>query len=127
MAGEIVNPPLRKALDAAAQRNVSVRQAGIIIENRGERRKISLEITPIEGASQAERYYLIVFEEAPAAVPSTAAKEMDGLQKRTPPKAAKLLADTATPEEQVGDLQQQLVEMRESLRTSNEENEGHSA
>ncbi len=129
MARTGLTMPLRKALNAAAERNISIRQAGISVENQGERRKINLEITPLEGASERERYYLVVFEEAPATVATTSPKEMpqkDGPQKRTPPKAAKLLEDATTPEEQVHDLQQQLVEMRESLRTSNEEHEAHS-
>jgi PAS domain S-box-containing protein len=117
--------PLRKALDTAAHRNIPVRQAGITVENHGERRQINLEITPIVGASLGERYYLIVFEETPAELGSTGPLKYASAHDMTA-HDANAPGDATAPETQVGELRQQLAELRESLNNSNEEHEAHS-
>ncbi|HEY6392353.1 MAG TPA: PAS domain S-box protein [Bryobacteraceae bacterium] len=116
MAREGLTAPLRKALRAAAERKIPVRDTGITVESQGERREINLEVTPIAGASPGERYYLIVFEEAPAKVGAA----------RPAVRAVKGAKRAAAPEGQVGELQQQLSEIRESLRNTKEEYEAHS-
>jgi len=118
MAREGLTIPLRKALDAAAQLRIPVRETGVSVENRGERREINLEITPIAGASADERYYLIVFEESPPKVSGAGAAVIQ-------PRDAKLQQDAGTPAGQVLELQQQLADLRESVRNSNEEHEAH--
>ncbi len=119
MAREGLAAPLRKAIEAAAKQNISIRQTGIAVEHRGERRDINLEITPIAGASPGERYFLVVFEQAsvnsrrpePAVVPT---REVEPSDYRPALEA------------QVRDLQQQLAETREQLRNTNEDHEASS-
>jgi two-component system CheB/CheR fusion protein len=118
MAREGLTIPLRKALDAAAHRKIPVRETGVSVENRGERREINLEITPIAGGSADERYYLIVFEEA---LPKVSGAGTAVVQ----PRDAKLQQDASAPTEQVLMLQRELADLRESLRNSNEEHEAH--
>jgi two-component system CheB/CheR fusion protein len=111
--------PLRKALKTAAVRRNPVRETGITVENHGERREINLEITPIDGESPSERYYLVVFEETPVKVDAT------GPETKTL-KEAKLPQEATAPKGQVRELLQQLGEVRESLRVTKEEHEVHS-
>jgi two-component system, chemotaxis family, CheB/CheR fusion protein len=119
MTREGLTTPLRKALKIAAERKSPVRETGITVENRGERREINLEVTPIAGTAPGEGYYLIVFEEAPVKVAATgpAVKTL---------KEVKLPQEATTPKGQVRELQQQVGEMRESLRVTKEEHEAHS-
>jgi two-component system CheB/CheR fusion protein len=117
MAREGLSIPLRKALEAAAQRKIPIRRTGVTVENHGERREINLDITPIASASANEQYYLIVFEEA---------AQVGGVQPPVQPRTEpNLTPDTTTPEGQARELQQQLTDLRESLRNSNEEHEAH--
>ncbi len=119
MARESLTVPLRKALEAAAERKSSVRETGISVENDGERRQINLEVTPIAGTSPGERYYLIVFEEASAKAAAGPAAVML-------PRRAKLAPDSKAPEGKMRELRQQLAEIQESLSNTKEEHEAHS-
>lgn len=105
--------PLRRAIEAAAEKNVPVRQTAIQMQGRGEQRKVDIEVTPISGASASDRYFLIVFEEpADAAHPA--------------PETSTELAVTepvAGSGEQVRELQRQLSETREYLRNLTQEYE----
>ena len=112
--------PLRKAVEAAGRQNISIRESGIGVEYHGERREIAVEITPIAGAAPAERYFLVVFEEA--TVRSAPARDAASI---TPPSAPPSKA-VVTLETQVRELQQQLAETREHLRNSNEDHEASS-
>ncbi|HEX4809977.1 MAG TPA: chemotaxis protein CheB [Bryobacteraceae bacterium] len=119
MAREGLRTPLRKSIGAAVTRNVSIRETGVSIENRGERRQINLEITPINGASAGERYFLVVFEAALAKGSSTESG-ISLLVTDERPDAASTL------QSQIQELRQQLAETREHLRNANEDHEASS-
>ena len=111
MARESLVLPLRRSIQAAAERNVSVQETGIAIENGPFREELSLEVTPISGAGPGERYYLIVFlpqETVPASVGSEA-----------------LAAEPAAVEGQIRRLERELAETREYLRNLTEDYEAN--
>ncbi|HUQ94634.1 MAG TPA: PAS domain S-box protein [Bryobacteraceae bacterium] len=118
MARESLGVPLRKALASAASQNISIRETGLFVEHRGERREINLEITPIAGASPRERYFLVVFEEAiPKPEPESPA---------VPPPAVDSPVYVLQLEAQVREAQQRIGELRESLRNAHEDHEAGS-
>ncbi len=117
MAREAFLLPLRKALDAARQQNVSVRETGVRIAFGDEEREINLEVTPITGLSPAERYYLVVFEEAPLSVspvPGIARPEEEGIT-----------VEHSAFQREIHELRRQLAEAREYVRDLTEEHEAH--
>ena len=114
MVRENLAVPLRKALESAASQNVSIRETGIPVQHNGERRDVTIEITPIAGASPGERYFLVVFEGS-SVRPAIAR----GPVAPSPEEATPL-------EAQARDLQQQLAEVRENLRNANEDHEASS-
>jgi two-component system CheB/CheR fusion protein len=109
--------PLRKALEAAANQAISVREDGITVEYMGERREIAIEITPISGASEGERYFMVAFLELSAPANSTAATS------QTP--SVQVTDETLSLEAQNRGLQKQVAELREQLRNANEDHEAH--
>lgn len=119
MAREDLQAPLRRAIDAASRRDISIRETGLAVEHRGERRETNIEVTPIAGAAPDERYFLLVFEEGntrasvPGAlvVPELVVEPYDRVQ---------------TLESQLRELQQQLAQTREHLRNANEDHEASS-
>ncbi len=111
MAHESLVLPLRRSLQAAAERNVSVQEAGIIFENGTLREEITLEVTPIVGAGAGERYYLIVFVHRNAA-PAEALAEA-------------LSAEPTVVDAHVLRLERELAEAREYLRNLTEDYEAN--
>ena len=65
MANEDLVLPLRRAVQNAHDLNAPVRETGLELELAGERRQISIEVTPLPGTDGSERYYLIVFIREP--------------------------------------------------------------
>ncbi len=119
MARDSVAMALRRTITAAANQNVSIRETAIGVEHRGERREINLEITPIAGVSEAERYFLVVFEEAVAQANEAKPREIPASLEQAPASQTRL-------EAQMRDLRQQLAETREYLRNANEDHEASS-
>ncbi len=117
MVREGLAAPLRRVIQQAAERNASVRESGIPVENDGERRHTAVEVTPLPGASPKERYYLVVFEEektaAAPALPSTPPPQ-------TEPDTA---GNLAALEAQIRDQQRQIADLREHIRNLNEDHE----
>lgn len=64
MAREALTMPLRRALYAARARNHSVIEHDGVVEYRGERRRVTIEVTPISGPAVGEQYFLVVFHES---------------------------------------------------------------
>ncbi len=118
LARKGLTPPLRKAVEAAAKQNISVRETGIPLEHRGERRQIDIEVTPIAGASAGERYFLVVFEEAAKNGAPPAPVFLSAPSGESTGKVTAL-------ESQVRDLQKQLAEAVEHLRNTDEDHEAH--
>ena len=118
MARDVLVKPLHRTIESASARNISVREKGIIVEHRGEKKEIALEVTPINGAGPNERYFIVAFHEA-AAKPEPSAESNGAPTAAAPPEASSAL------EASVGDLERQLLELREQLRNANEDHEAH--
>jgi PAS domain S-box-containing protein len=111
MAKENIVVPLRRALQAAAHNNATVRENGIALEIAGRPEEIALEVTPIAGENAAERFYFIVFireriPETALAIPVAALQPLDE-------------------DERLLKLQRELSDTRECLRNLTEEYEAH--
>jgi two-component system CheB/CheR fusion protein len=118
MAREGLVTPLRRLVEAAATQNISVRQEGIVVESLGERREITIEVTPIPGASVNERYYVVAFQESAVRVERPR-------QPVVVPPPADPSDYTASLENANRDLKRELLELREQLRNANEDHEAH--
>jgi two-component system CheB/CheR fusion protein len=114
MARENLALPLRRTIQAAARQNYSVREPGIAVEHRGEKRIVNLEVTPIAGSAVGERYFLVVFEEQAVRVDAEQAS------------AVSLLVPEVDVDTRLRELQQQVGELRESLRNAREDHEASS-
>jgi two-component system, chemotaxis family, CheB/CheR fusion protein len=111
MAAEGLVLPLRRAVQSAVETNGPVRETSVELQALGERRRITLEVTPVPGVDPRERYFLIVFvREKPA-----------GETRRDEPAAAPLSVD-----EHEVKLRRELAETREYLRSLTEQYEVHS-
>jgi two-component system, chemotaxis family, CheB/CheR fusion protein len=112
MAKEGLVLPLRRAVQRAADTDAGVRESGIFVPIDGRAEHIALEVTPIAGATAAERCFLVVFVRS-----STP---------ETPPPAEDIAVPAAPVDQQVAALQQELLETREYLRYLTEQYEAHS-
>jgi two-component system CheB/CheR fusion protein len=110
--------PLRRAIEAAIHQNISICETGVTVEYLGERRELTIEITPIAGALPGERYFVVVFQEhSPAAASSTSA--FFSTPTGDPDENA------ASIEAQNRELLRQVAELRDHLRGANEDHEAH--
>jgi two-component system CheB/CheR fusion protein len=116
MARDVLVKPLRRIIEAASSRNISVREKGIIVEHRGEKREIALEVTPISGPGPNERYFVVAFQEAGR--PERGADV-------SPAPGTTAPADLSALEISNRDLERQILELREQLRNANEDHEAH--
>ena len=118
MLREVMVVPLRRALEAAREQKTTVRQTAVHIEFGGEPKDIEIEVTPVDGATPGERYFLIVFEqvsnEPPSVLPVTTTPALDD------PKYTAVLA------EQCRKLHEQLSETRQYIRNLTEDYEASS-
>ncbi len=119
MAREGLKVPLRRVISAAAKQDVCVQETGISIEYRGERREINIEVTPIVGPKQGERYFIVVFEEV-----STPAIHSAPPSDRLATSQPRDSAGSSTAE--VRELEKQVADLRELLRNANEDHEASS-
>lgn len=118
MAREVLIKPLGRILDAASARNISVQEKGIIVEHRGEKKEIALEVTPIKGAGPNERYFIVAFKEA-AVRPDQSDEAIDTPAVAPPPETASALETSNR------DLERQLLDLPEQLRNAKEDHEAH--
>ncbi|HEY4087984.1 MAG TPA: chemotaxis protein CheB [Bryobacteraceae bacterium] len=116
MAREGLASHLRRLVESASSQNVSVRESGIAIDFQGERREITIEVTPVPGADPSEHYYVVAFEEGrlPAA-PS----------RHSTVAPANINDYTTSLETNNQDLERQVLELREQLRNAHEDHEAH--
>jgi len=119
MAREGLLVDLREALSKARKENAPVRKDGVRVRSNGGTRELSLEVVPLKGASEKDRYYVVVFQEPPRALGPKEARQRE--------KAAREKASRGT-EQEVQHLRDQLqavIEEHEStqedFRAANEE------
>lgn len=118
MAREVLVSPLRRIVESASSQNISIRETGIVVEHRGEKREIAIEATPVNGAAANERYFVVAFQEA-VGQPERA-EEPARSRIATPPSELTEALETSK-----RDLERQILELREQLRNANEDHEAH--
>jgi two-component system CheB/CheR fusion protein len=111
MAREGLLVDLRAALNKAKKENAAVRKVGVRVRTNGHTREVNLEVTPLRRQSGGERFFVIVFQDAPS-----------GHAKRGQGKTAVAKTMTGGSRENVR-LKRELAETREQFRTLMEEHE----
>ncbi|MGO9124531.1 MAG: chemotaxis protein CheB [Terriglobales bacterium] len=111
MAREGLLVDLRAALTRAKKGNLTVHQAGVRVRSNGHTREVNLEVSPLRHQGAVERFYVIVFQEAP----SEPAKD-----RKETPKASK--ANNSPSRENLR-LKRELAQAREQFQTLIEEHE----
>jgi two-component system, chemotaxis family, CheB/CheR fusion protein len=86
MAREGLLVDLRAALSKARKERVPVRKEGVVIQSEGGTREVNLEVTPIRGEGMPERFYLVIFQDAPVSEP---VKDRKGKENKKSSAAAK--------------------------------------
>jgi two-component system CheB/CheR fusion protein len=117
MARDVLVKPLHRMIESASARNISVKESGIVVEHRGEKKEISLEVTPINGPGANERYFIVAFKETPSEPGPPA--ESNGAP------AATVASEPSVLEAMNRELERQILELREQLRNANEDHEVH--
>ncbi len=98
LAGEL---PL--AIQRARRADAPVRQDGVVISEGGRDHRFDLEVIPLRGAANAKHYFLVIFEEAAAGLPTAPDRARRG------PKVGMRDRD------ELGRLQQELIATKEYL------------
>ena len=110
MAREGLLMDLRAALSKAKKERTAVRKEGVRIQSNGGTKEISLEVIPIRQQGRLERFYVVIFQDAPV----VAAPKGGGGRK----KSAKVEASRETTR-----LKNELVQTREQFQTLMEDHE----
>jgi len=85
MAREGLLVDLRSALSKAKRERVAVRTEGVRIQSNGGTKEISLEVVPIRQDGRMERFYVVIFQDAPAAGPPEVRESRKQSAKTVPP------------------------------------------
>lgn len=112
MAKECLMLPLRRSVQKALDTGMPVHEPAGTLEINGRLEDIAIEVTPIVGSAQAERYFLVVFARNGS---TSGLMPADGL-----------IAVSQDGDEHVPSLQRELSETREYLRHLAEQYEAHS-
>jgi len=120
MAREDLLLPLRRAVQAATETNIPVRESGVELKAAGQNIRITLEVTPVAGLEPGERYFLIVFVREGPRIPATTVTG-DGRFLPVDEELTKLREELAETHEYLRNLTEQHEAHSEELRASNEE------
>lgn len=116
MAREGLFIDLRAALLKAKKENVAVRKEGVTLETNGKARLIDFEVVPVGNLDAAQRFYLIVFQEASTLRNADADRRKSG---RPPAKDSGLSRQNQR-------LAREVRQLRDHLQSIVEENEANS-
>ncbi|GAC1392024.1 MAG: hypothetical protein NVSMB38_14180 [Ktedonobacteraceae bacterium] len=104
---------LRTALSNARKSGQPVKKEGVQVSDQGVIREITLDVIPLQG-SATERYFVILFEEAPASSTSpTAPVALDGQHESVARRGSK--------DRRIQDVERELESTREEMRSVIEE------
>jgi PAS domain S-box-containing protein len=120
MATEGLVLPLRRAVQNARDAKAAVRESGVELHVAGERKRVTIEVTPLSGQDGAEQYYLVVFARDPfneTTERDSAALAVDGSNER----ASSLEGELRDAREYIRNLTEQYEAHSEELRAANEE------
>jgi len=118
MARDVLVKPLHRVLESASSHNISAMEKGIVVEHRGEKREITLEVTPISGVGTNDRYFVVAFKEDLGQTQPSAESGRAPLSTASSHAVADL-------ESSPRDFERQILELREQLRNANEDHEAH--
>jgi two-component system CheB/CheR fusion protein len=114
MAREGLVVDLRAAIQKARQDNAPTRKLGVPTKHNGRTINVNIQVEPIKGPSSAERYFLVLFEEA--------APPKD--ESEVPPKKGKRPSAAVNPlQRQVTRLTEDLGQTKSTLQSIIEEHE----
>lgn len=114
--------PLHEALEAARTQSTAVLKQAVRVTQDGETRTINLEILPLTGTTeQAERYFLVIFEESAAPVDADGAGRQEVAQGQPDEGAARLRAELAATKQYLQAVTDEHQETSEELAAANEE------
>lgn len=107
MAREGLLLALRTAVSQARKTNSGVKTAGLRVDYNGEGRVVDLEVVPLKGTPTKERFFLVLFEEAPPRAPQTAAEA-------SPPEAVP--KKSGAKEQAILKLREEMASLKEHLQ-----------
>jgi len=123
---------LGKAMRAARETNAVAKEDGFRIEDGGQLKDVTIQVTPFRGSSSSrERYFLVLFEDAepnsgPAVTEKPATEDGGGARLRRELTATKeylqsIVEDNATTQEQLRTANEEAQAGNEELETAQEE------
>ena len=116
MAREGMLVDLRTAIARAKKERTTVRKEGVQVQSDGRVREVNLEVTPLQGATPKEQFYVIVFQD----VLSPAEQKKEQAKKQI--KASDSLSrDNAQLKRQLEQLREQFQSLIEEHETTTEE------
>jgi two-component system CheB/CheR fusion protein len=128
MAKEGLKLELRTALHQAKKREVSVRKEGLQIRERDQVRQVNIDVIPFKARGLEERYFLVLFEDAPpTAIPQSTetgvgeTKARRGRQASDQQEIARLNQELATTKEYLRSIIEEQEATNQDLRAANEE------
>jgi two-component system CheB/CheR fusion protein len=114
MARDGLAAHLRDALETARSQSVAVRKEAVRLAGDAQARSINLEVIPLAGiADKAERYFLVIFQEAATTTGAAAHSAQSGAMPASP--TGGQLADRSQPEQEAARLRTELVAARDYL------------
>ena len=123
MAREGLLVDLRAALTRAKKENTAVRKVGVRVRSNGHTREVNLEVTPLRRQGAGERFYVIVFQDAPP-VHSKAGQEKTKASRvkiSGSREGARLKRELAETREQFQTLIEEHETVSEEFKSANEE------
>jgi len=72
MAREGLLIDLRAAIQTAKKENIAVRKEGVSIQSNGGTREVNFEVIPVRAEGSHELFFVVVFQDSPASIPSPA-------------------------------------------------------
>ncbi len=135
MTREELSGELRLLLQRAQRSGEPASTRGIRLRERGHVRRVDVEVIPVRAASEADRHFAIVFEEAPSGPPTPAAPKRlarhgrgDGEVERlrqeldaTKEYLRSTIAQHSAANEELGIVNEELQSTNEELQSTNEE------
>jgi two-component system, chemotaxis family, CheB/CheR fusion protein len=116
MAREGLLVDLRTALSKAKREGTTVRKEGVQVQSNGHTREVNLEVTPLNGITPTERFYVIVFQD----VPSPAVKSREEKKRKTKAKDG-ISRENEQLKRELGLLREQFQTLIEEHETTSEE------
>ena len=137
MAREGLLVDLRAALEKAKRDNVSVRKERIPVQSNGSSRFVNLEVIPVASHDSRERYFVVVFQDAPKEAPAHhdkggkisrkdhgIARQNERLQREVQQlreQLKSLIEDHETTSEEFKTANEEVLSANEELQSTNEE------